>query len=185
LEDEMRKGFALVAALLAAVAIGVVSPAAATAGPYCGIRWGSLPEAHGDMSQAPLVNVRAGQHSCFDRLVLDMRGKADGYRVEYVSAVRSDGSGAVIPVRGGAKLQITLLAPAHDANYNLTFRPANRNEVVNVAGWRTFRQVVFNSTYEGITTLGLGVRARLPFRVFTLDGPGSGSRIVIDVAHNW
>jgi hypothetical protein len=33
--------------------------------------------------------------------------------------------------------------------------------------------------------LGLGVRARLPFRVFTLDGPGSMSRLVIDVAHHW
>jgi hypothetical protein len=185
LEDEMRKWFALLAVLLAATTLGLVSPAAAAPEPYCGIRWGSLPKADGDMSQAPLVNVRAGRHSCFDRLVLDMRGEADGYRVEYVSAVRSDGSGAVIPVRGGAKLQITLLAPAHDENYNATFRPADRIEVVNVAGWRTFRQVVFGGTFEGQTTLGLGVRARLPFRVFTLDGPGSGSRIVIDVAHQW
>jgi hypothetical protein len=185
LEDKMRKWLALLAAALLAAMVGLVSPAAATAGPYCGIRWGSLPETHGDMSQAPLVNVRAGRHECFDRLVLDIRGDADGYRVEYVSAVRSDGSGAVTPVRGGAKLQITLLAPAHDADYNLTLRPSNRSEVVNVTGWRTFRQVVFDGTYEGITTLGLGVRARLPFRVFTLDGPGSGSRIVIDVAHRW
>jgi hypothetical protein len=40
-------------------------------------------------------------------------------------------------------------------------------------------------SFEGQTTIGLGVRARLPFRVFTLDGPGNGSRIVIDVAHHW
>jgi hypothetical protein len=185
LEDEMRKWFALLAALMAAMTVGLVSPAAASAGPYCGIRWGSLPEVHDEMSQAPLVDVRAGRHQCFDRLVFDLRGKADGYRVEYVSAVRSDGSGEVIPVRGGAKLQISLLAPAHDADYDLTFRPANRNEVVNVTGWRTFRQVVFAGTYEGITTMGLGVRARLPFRVFTLDGPGADSRIVVDVAHHW
>ena len=30
-----------------------------------------------------------------------------------------------------------------------------------------------------------GVRARLPFRVFTLTGPDSGSRLVIDIAHTW
>jgi hypothetical protein len=154
-------------------------------GPYCGITWGSLPESHNEISQAPLVNVRAGRHECFDRLVLDLRGKADGYHVEYVPAVQSDGSGAVIPVRGGAKLQVSLLAPAHDANDNQAFLPPNRNEVVSVAGWRTFRQVVFAGTYEGATTLGLGVRARLPFRIFTLDGPWSSSRIVIDVAHSW
>ena len=181
----MRRWLVMLAAMLAATTVGLVVPAAATSQPYCGIRWGSLPEAHNEMSQAPLVNVRAGRHQCFDRLVLDLRGKADGYRVEYGSAVRSDGLGEAIPVRGGAKLQITLLAPAHDGNYNPTFRPANRDEVVNVVGWRTFRQVVFAGTYEGVTTLGLGVRARLPFRVFTLDGPGSGSRIVIDVAHRW
>jgi hypothetical protein len=181
----MRKWFAMLAAVSAALTVGLVSPAMATPEPSCGIRWGSLPESHDEMSQAPLVNVRAGRHQCFDRLVLDLRGKADGYRVGYVPAVTSDGSGAVIPLRGGAKLQITLQAPAHDANYNLTFRPANRNEVVNVAGWRTFRQVAFAGIYEGVTTLGLGVRARLPFRVFTLDGPGSDSRIVIDVAHRW
>ncbi|MDQ1596268.1 MAG: hypothetical protein QOH40_2824, partial [Arthrobacter pascens] len=40
-------------------------------------------------------------------------------------------------------------------------------------------------SFEGYTTLGLGVRARLPFKVFTLAGPGSGSRLVIDVAHHW
>ena len=33
--------------------------------------------------------------------------------------------------------------------------------------------------------LGLGVRARLPMRAFVLDGPGDGTRLVIDVAHRW
>jgi hypothetical protein len=54
-----------------------------------------------------------------------------------------------------------------------------------VIGFRTFRQVAFLGTFEGYTTIGLGVRARLPFRVFVLPGPGSGSRVVIDVAHRW
>jgi len=185
LEDEMRKWFALLAVLVTAATVGLVSPATAASSPYCGIHWGSLPKSNDDLAQAPLVNVRAGRHACFDRLVFDLMDQSRGYRVEYVSAVRSDGSGAVIPIRGGARLQITLQAPAHDSNYNPTFSPANPGEVVNVAGWRTFRQVVFDGTYEGVSTFGLGVRARLPFRVFALDGPGSGSRIVIDVAHRW
>jgi hypothetical protein len=33
--------------------------------------------------------------------------------------------------------------------------------------------------------IGLGVRARLPMRVFNLAGPGSRSRLVIDVTHHW
>ena len=69
--------------------------------------------------------------------------------------------------------------------YNPTYTPANRDEAVNVAGFQTFRQVAFAGTFEAVTQIGLGVRARLPFRVFTLDEPGNGSRLVIDVAHRW
>jgi hypothetical protein len=29
------------------------------------------------------------------------------------------------------------------------------------------------------------VRARLPFRVMVVPGPGRGSRVVVDVAHHW
>jgi hypothetical protein len=56
---------------------------------------------------------------------------------------------------------------------------------VNVAGYSTFRQVAFTGSFEGQTLIGLGVRARLPMRAFVLDGPGDGSRLVIDVAHRW
>ena len=58
-------------------------------------------------------------------------------------------------------------------------------ELVDVRGWTTFRQVAYAGCFEGQTTVGVGVRARLPFRVFALDGPGAGSRLVIDVAHRW
>ena len=36
------------------------------------------------------------------------------------------------------------------------------------------------------TTVALGVRARLPYRVFTLyDASTNRSRLVVDVAHRW
>jgi hypothetical protein len=181
----MRKWIAVLAAAAATVMFGSLAPALATESPYCGIRWGSLAKSQNATSTAPLTNVRAGRHACYDRLVLDFRGDSDGYRVEYVSAVAQDGSGAVVPLRGGAKLRIIAEAPAYDANGNATYVPGNRSELVNVSGYSTFRQVAWAGSFEGRTTIGLGVRARLPFRVFTLDGPGSGSRLVIDVAHRW
>jgi hypothetical protein len=181
----MRRLFIALAATLATSVIGTVAPAAAADAPYCGIRWGSLVKAHDATAVAPLVNVRAGRHTCYDRLVLDFSRKANGYRVEYVSAVTEDGSGRLVPLRGEARLQIIAVAPAYDDSYRLTYLPANRRELVNVTGWQTFRQVAWAGSFEGQTTIGLGVRARLPFRVFTLDGPGTGSRLVIDVAHRW
>ena len=54
-----------------------------------------------------------------------------------------------------------------------------------MTGYQTFRQVAYAGSFEGYTSIGLGVRAWLPSRVFTLDGPGSGSRLVVDVAHFW
>ncbi len=103
-----------------------------------------------------------------------------------MSQVVQDGSGLPIKLRGGAFLQVTAHSPAYDnATGKATFIPANRSEVTKVSGYQTFRQVAWAGSFEGYTTLGLGVRARLPFKVFTLDGPGSGSRLVIDVAHHW
>ena len=181
----MKRWLAAVAAAVTVGTVAWVAPAAADAGPYCGIRWGSLGKQGGAPSGAVLTDVRAGRHACFDRLVVDMRGNASYYFVKYVAQVGQDGSGAVVPLRGGAKLQIVVGAPDYDQAYRPTYRPANRSERVSVRGWSTFRQVAWAGSFEGQSTIGLGVRARLPFRVFTLDGPGSGSRLVIDVAHRW
>jgi hypothetical protein len=179
---KIRIGLAL-AVMLAAVAL--VVPAAAQAGTSCGIRWGSLDKAAQMTETAPMVNVRAGRHACFDRLVVDVRaGGANGYLVKYVSTVTQEGSGVTVPLRGGARLQVTVLAPAYDA-YRQTYRPANPRELINVTGWQTFRQIAWAGSFEGQSTIGLGVRARLPFRVFVLQGPGAGSRFVIDLAHHW
>ncbi|UOX99740.1 AMIN-like domain-containing (lipo)protein [Blastococcus sp. PRF04-17] len=174
----------LVLALAAALA-AVVLPATAQAAPYCGITWGSGAKQAGSSAPAirgtELTAVRAGQHACYDRLVLDITGstRVASYRVEYVPAVRADGSGAVIPLRGGAFLQITV------GVNNYARPPANSGNVADVSGFRTFRQVAGAGSFEGYTSEGLGVRARLPFRVFTISGPGSTVRVVLDVAHAW
>jgi hypothetical protein len=180
--------WSVVGALVVAAGTSVaVAAPTATAAPYCGIYWGSLSKTAKITETAPMVNVRAGRHECFDRLVVDVRaGGADGYFVKYVNnTVRQDGSGFPVPLRGGARLEVTVVAPAYDENYRETYRPANPRELVNVTGWQTFRQIAWAGSFEGLSTIGLGVRARLPFRVFVLQGPGAGSRFVIDVAHHW
>jgi len=155
----------------------------------CPSGWGSLPEAGGraGMAEGALINVRAGRHACYDRLVVDISDRGMNYSVRYVPAVSMDGSGAPVPLRGGAKLRIIVSPPDYDSGGSgqPTYSPANRRELVNVTGYRTLRQVAHAGTFEGQTTFGVGVRARLPFRTFTLAGPGRGSRLVIDIAHRW
>lgn len=174
-----------VAATVATAA--VVAPAPAQAAPYCGLTWGSLPEASTASDSEVVTGVRAGQHTCFDRMVVDLGAGDAGfgsYDVRYVPVVHEDGSGRPVPVRGAADLQIVLRAPSYDREGDDTFRPADRGEVVDVSGWPTFRQVAWAGSYEGYTTMALGVRARLPFRVLVLPGT-AGPRLVVDVAHAW
>lgn len=181
----MRHRLALLVLALAATTAAAVltAPAQAATSPYCGITWGSLAKSAGtpDPTPARVSGVRAGQHDCYDRLVVDLAGAPAwaSYQVAY-GTVRGVASGNPVPVAGGATLQITLRA--HGENLAVP-DPAH---VVPVAGFRTFRQVVWAGSFEGTSVLGLGVRARLPFRVLTLAGPGAGrTRLVIDVAHRW
>src|SRR4051812_29647009 len=103
----------LVLLAVSITAVTLAAPAEAAA-PSCGITWGSTPEQAGNSAPSlrgsELTGVRTGRHDCYDRLVLDVTGGTQiaSYRVEYVPAVRSDGSGAVVPLKGGAFLQISL-----------------------------------------------------------------------------
>lgn len=186
----MRKATRLLLAPLTAllVVLTLVGAPAAAAEPYCGITWGSLAKAVGrDPVVEPITNVRAGRHACYDRLVVDLAGPLEAYNVRYVRSVRNI-PGDRIPLKGGAVLQIDVWAPTYDASttpYTPVYQPEKPARIVPVRSYRTFRQVRYVGSFEGISTFGLGVRARLPFRVFRLDGPGDGSRLVIDVAHRW
>lgn len=171
-------------ALAAALPIGAARAASThSAAATCPTGWGSLAkQASASSADDGLTDVRAGRHDCYDRLVLD---GASWARVGYVDQVREDGRGEVVPLRGGARLQI-VTSRADDVDTGKpTYTPANPNELATVTGWQTFRQVAFAGDFEGQSTIGLGVRARLPFRVFVLTATGRPARTVIDVAHQW
>jgi hypothetical protein len=177
----MRTTFRLVVLALtsALAALVLTTPASAATTPYCGITWGSLAKSVGslDPTAASVTDVRAGRHTCYDRLVVDLANAPSwaSYSVSYTT-VRGIGTGDPIPVAGGAALQITLRAHGESSGIHLP----------DVSAFRTFRQVVSGGSFEGVTVYGLGVRARLPFRVLSLTGPAADqTRLVIDVAHAW
>lgn len=166
-------------ALAGGLSMGVVSPPA----PYCGITWGSLAKSSAVESTAQITAVRTGRHDCFDRMVVDLKYKIKGYDVRYAN-VYTEGEGSRVPLTG-TDLRIIVKARAYTDSGRATYAPADWDHVADVDGYSTFRQVAYAGSFEGQSTFGLGVRARLPMRAFILDGPGSGSRLVIDVAHRW
>ncbi|MGX1128756.1 hypothetical protein RKD49_000946 [Streptomyces glaucescens] len=150
----------------------------------CPTGWGSGTKTDDSATTAPVTNIRAGRHECFDRLVVDIPGGGTvGYRVGYVDRLYQDGSGTPIPVGGGAILEVRVAAPAYDPETGAPTYPARAGQSlpgVDLTGYRTFRDARFAGSFEGDTQVGLGVRARLPFRVTQL-----ADRVIVDVAHNW
>ncbi len=175
----------------AAVALAALTPAAvptATAAEAdCRTAWGSLGKRQAAAATGEVTDVRSGRHRCFDRLVIDVGEgpQRPGFQVAYTDTVRADGSGTAVPLRGGAKLRVSVIAPAYDEQGAATYEPADRRELVDVSGYDTFRQAAWAGTFEGTTTVGLGVRARLPVRAFTIANADGGYRVVVDVAHRW
>ncbi|MEU2718412.1 hypothetical protein [Streptomyces sp. NPDC007205] len=175
---------------LAGVTIAAISLPAAAAPrdtvTACPVGWGSLTQALSAQTTTPMVNVRTGRHDCYDRVVVDVPGakrRSIGYSVRYVSRLVQDGSGQVIPVPGRVVLEIVIRAPAYDTGTGEPTYPAKPGHSlpgVNLAGYRSFRASRYGGSFEGQTQLGLGVRARLPFRVLALDG-----HLVVDVEHRW
>ncbi|GLZ38570.1 hypothetical protein [Actinokineospora sp. NBRC 105648] len=170
----------LIAALLT-TGLTVPIPAAA-AEPYCGITWGSTDKSQWFVAaESTITGVRAGRHDCYDRLVVDLAdAQEQDYDLRYQDSIYDFVTGAPIALRGGAYLMVLL-----DSGPNQFWDPAKRTELVDVGGYRTFRQVAYTGRYRSGLYLALGVRARLPYRVSTLRTPGRPTRLVIDVAHQW
>jgi hypothetical protein len=134
-----------------------------------------------------LHQVRAGKHDCYDRVVLDLEGPADvGYLVGYVPAVTTDGSGAPVEVEGGAALQVIVRAPTRELGGEGQQKPAETGDYVytadQLADWASLRAVRFAGSFEGQSTLAVGVREKLPFHVSTTVD-GKTRKLVIDIAH--
>lgn len=194
---------------------GATVAGAAPSAPFCGITWGSLAKTSGPMTRAPMSGARVGRHDCYDRLVVDLAGTpAPGFHVSYTDGFTGVGPGNQLGVAGGAVLTVKVIAPAtvpwsegadvvgadrFAAGGFRTFRGLVYGGSAET-GDCDRNPVAVGRTHEGlycstdpprlvnwlpITKLGLGVRARLPFRAFALAGPGGGTRLVVDVAHRW
>lgn len=179
----------LLLTVTSSISFGTAHEAAASAG--CSSPWGSLPkegtfvDSSGEF-RTRVVNVRSGRHECFDRLVIDLDEIPTGYDVQYVDESTALSMGLDQPLRGDAIIDITVTGMDGAADRgDEPFDPSDSSEAVDVDGYRTFRQAAYSGPFEDKDRVWLGLKARLPFRVFTLSGPGDGSRLVVDVAHRW
>jgi hypothetical protein len=172
---------ALIGAFVVAMVSCTIVAAPAADAFTCSTRWGSKAKTSAPTTDRKIVRVRAGRHRCYDRLVIDLNGastRTTGYDVRYIPIPPDR-----LPKGTGAVLWVVVKTPAFDSNGKPIYRPQDPLRLANVSGYSTFRQVIIGEAMGGLTMISLGVRARLPMRVFCLDSPGRGQRLVIDVAH--
>jgi hypothetical protein len=129
----------------------------------------------GAQSTPTLVDVRAGRHAGFDRVVFEFRGAVPATRhVRYVDQLTQDGSGEPVSLAGGAALEVAFQgANAHDDGGRPTVSPRRFSP-----GFAALKEVAQVGDFEAVVTYGLGVDRQRPFKVSTLSSP---SRLVIDL----
>ncbi|WP_197058349.1 AMIN-like domain-containing (lipo)protein [Modestobacter caceresii] len=124
-----------------------------------------------------VTEVRAAPHEGFERVVFELAGSGTpGWRVEYVDAPSSQGSGDAVAVPGSAFLQVTLQGTSYP--YETGAEEVARGPV-SVSGTDTVQGVVYDATFEGTSVAWIGTSAEVPFRVSALSDP---TRLVVEVA---
>jgi hypothetical protein len=171
------------------------TPVPATAEPCADQRgWTTEPRVTSTLPlSAELYLTRVGRHECYDRIVFDVNGTIEGsdvvgYGISYVAGeVTSDPRGEPVPTAGDAALQVVVRAPSEAVDGHQPWRP--RPEVGDdlvpmdqLRGLDTFQQVTMAGSFEGQTTIAIGMPAQLPFRVGVLEQGGT-SHVYVDVAH--
>jgi hypothetical protein len=130
---------------------------------------------HAPAGSPKLVDLRAGRHATFDRVVFQIDGPMPWYSIQYVPVVRHDGSGEPFSLRGSAFLEVVLRAATDDDGRSVLATTRLRPD------FPALREVSAPPvSYEGQTVAGVGVSQRVGFRVSELTGP---NRIVLDLAH--
>jgi hypothetical protein len=186
----MRRTITAVSATAVMLLGSLAALASSASATVCPAAWSSVDQSGGSLATAPIFTSRVGQQTCYDSFVVEVDGPASGYSIGYASEVYTEGQGLPLSPYmerpAGALIGIHLLNPSYDVNtgaIRYPFRPTQR--VAGVGNFTTFRGVVYGGSFEGYTTFALGVRARLPFQVLVLPGPGTHTRFVINVRHYW
>jgi hypothetical protein len=123
-----------------------------------------------------LTGIRTGVHPTFDRIVLDFSGPRPQVSSRFVDELTQDGSGNTEWLTGAAFAEVHATpAQAHD-NAGHPSHPGSRKfRTRNLAN---VMAVAITGDFEGVVSMGVGMRKKTWVTVFTLDAP---TRVVVDV----
>ncbi|HEV3399167.1 MAG TPA: hypothetical protein VG693_07735 [Actinomycetes bacterium] len=129
----------------------------------------------GAQSTPTLVDVRAGSHTGYDRVVFEFRGAVPEHRIRYVDQLVEDGTGDPVSVAGAADLEVVFEgANAHEEDGSPTISPRRFSP-----GLPAVKEIAQLGDFEAVVSYGIGVDQRRPIQVSTLSNP---SRLVVHIS---
>ena len=129
----------------------------------------------GAQSTPTLVDVRAGSHTGYDRVVFEFRGAVPEHRIRYVDQLVEDGTGDPVSVAGAADLEVVFEgANAHEEDGSPTISPRRFSPRLPAV-----KEIAQLGDFEAVVSYGIGVDQRRPIQVSTLSNP---SRLVVDIS---
>jgi hypothetical protein len=155
------------------VAMRLVRTLAVTSLAAVALALGAAPA--GAQSTPVLVDVRAGSHQGFDRVVFEFDGAVPEHTVSYVDRLVEDGTGDPVSLSGSADLEVVFRgANAHREDGSPTVSPRRFSPNLTAV-----KEIAQTGDFEAVVSYGIGVDQRRPLKVFTLSEP---SRLVVDVS---
>jgi hypothetical protein len=106
----------------------------------------------------------------FDRVVYLFNGPQPGYDVSYEARITADPSGKPVTLKGSAFLHVS---------FRLTSTVTHAPQGTITPDFPMLKQIKGTGDFEAVTSYGIGVASKAPFRVFRLYKP---NRVVIDIS---
>lgn len=124
-----------------------------------------------------VVDVRAGDHPGYSRVVFELAGEGTvGWRVAYEADPRTEGAGDAVELAGDGTLVVVLDGVGYPFDTGIEEYAGPRRFAPDLAA---VQEVQVGGVFEGYFDAYLGTPDERPFRVFRLDSP---QRVVVDVA---
>jgi len=134
---------------------------------------------HGSGNGLGLTGVRTAPHPGYDRVVFDLDGTGTpGWRVEYVTKPRAEGSGAPVRLEGRVFLQVVLRGVGLPVDTGVEPFGDSTTRIPGT-GTKGVAEIAPGGVFEGEQQAFIGLRGtKRPFRAFALTDP---TRVVVDV----
>jgi hypothetical protein len=134
---------------------------------------------HGSGNGLGLTGVRVAQHPGYDRIVFDLAGTGSpGWRVEYTTDPRAEGSGARVRLEGTVFLQVILRGVGLPGDTGIEPFGGSGTRVPGT-GTKAVAEIAPGGVFEGEQQAFIGLTGtKRPFRAFALADP---TRVVVDV----